>query len=375
MFTLTWIINAKGVVMYRGVLLLMLIVLTGCVNDQVQEDAETINYPDDNDRGNQINVIAQKLNVPWDITHNDGDFILSERQGKIIHISGDSITELTLQLKENVAAQTESGLLGFTLAPDFDNSNNAYLYHTYEENGNLKNRVIQVKLENDEWIETKVLLEDIPGGRIHNGGRIKFGPDQKLYVTTGDAGIKELAQDQNSLAGKILRMNLDGSIPEDNPFADSYVYSYGHRNPQGMTWGDDGTMYSSEHGQSAHDEINRIEAGKNYGWPVIEGDQTKDGMVTPLFHSSEETWAPSGLVYHEGSLYVACLRDEQIRKFDLKQNESYSIFSSAGRLRDTIIIDESLYTVTNNRDGRGEPIESDDRLIQLNLEQINQNLN
>ena len=202
---------------------------------------------------------------------------------------------------------------------------------------------------------------------FHNGGRVKIGPDHKLYVTTGDAGDKANAQERQSLAGKILRLALDGKVPADNPFPHSYVFSYGHRNPQGLAWNEDGHLYSAEHGPTAHDEINRIVPGHNYGWPVITGGETKKGLETPLFHSGDETWAPSGLSFADGKLYIAGLRGVQIRRFDLTHERSERIFQGVGRLRDVWVDDRAIYVITNNRDGRGDPEQEDDRLLKLNL--------
>lgn len=203
---------------------------------------------------------------------------------------------------------------------------------------------------------------------MHHGGRVAIGPDGLLYAATGDASIPELAQDLDSLAGKILRLNRDGSIPSDNPFADSNIYSYGHRNPQGLTWSSDGTMYSSEHGATANDEINLIEAGENYGWPIIEGEEEED-MITPLFTSgSEETWAPSGMHYFNGRLYVAGLRGSAIYEFNIETEEHREIVSGMGRIRDIWIEDDQLYFFSNNTDGRGNPEENDDKLYQLSIE-------
>jgi glucose/arabinose dehydrogenase len=219
----------------------------------------------------------------------------------------------------------------------------------------------------NEWVEKEELISNIPGAKLHNGGRLKIGPDGKLYVTTGDALNPDIAQDRSSLGGKILRMNLDGSIPHDNPFPQSYVYSYGHRNPQGLAWDEQGTLYSSEHGQIAHDEINKIEPGQNYGWPVIQGDETAEGMMRPLFHSGNDTWAPSGMSYHQGKLYVATLAGSRIMAFDLQKMTQETIFNNGGRMRDTFIENNHLYFISNNRDGRGIPAKNDDRLYRMSL--------
>ncbi|WJH37286.1 PQQ-dependent sugar dehydrogenase [Paenibacillus sp. CC-CFT747] len=197
----------------------------------------------------------------------------------------------------------------------------AYAYHTYQEGNRTLNRVVLLQEKNGSWEEQKALLEGIPGGINHNGGRLAIGPDRLLYITTGDSGEEKLAQDPKSLGGKILRMTLDGRVPEDNPFIGSYVYSYGHRNPQGLAWDKQGTMYSSEHGPSGspggHDEINVIEKGRNYGWPVIIGDSKKDGMVSPVYQTGDTAIAPSGIaVDTEGKLLVTTLRGEKLFRFD-----------------------------------------------------------
>ncbi|HET7627429.1 MAG TPA: PQQ-dependent sugar dehydrogenase [Bacillales bacterium] len=318
--------------------------------------------------GFKAEVLATNFDVPWNIAKHGNIFYISERPGKIVKIDENGKTdEMPLDLTKDVVQTGESGLLGFVLSPNFEASRTAYIYHTYEETGKLFNRIVKIKWTGGKWTETDVLLDHIPGGPIHNGGRLEIGPDGKLYATTGDASDEENAQDRDSLSGKILRMNTDGSIPKTNPFPGSYVYSYGHRNPQGLAWSEDGEMFEAEHGPSAHDEINLIEPGKNYGWPVIRGDETKEGMVSPLFQSGSVTWAPSGLAYKDGALYIAGLRGEQIRQFDLHDHSSKAVFQGAGRLRDILIEGDAAYVITNNTDGRGTPGPHDDRLLKIDL--------
>ncbi|MRG85125.1 PQQ-dependent sugar dehydrogenase [Salinibacillus xinjiangensis] len=360
--------------MKSKVLLLLIIVLVGCkeANEQNKEEATVDkDKPVIQTNGNlSINVVAQNLSIPWTINKHEKIFYLSQRGGTVIRIDKEteSIEIQEVDVDKPIAHVGEGGLLGFILAPNFETSNLAFAYHTYEENERLFNRVIVLEMEGNRWVEKDVLLEGIPGGRIHNGGRIKIGPDQKLYVTAGDAGQADLAQNEDSLAGKILRMELDGGIPTDNPFTDSYVYSFGHRNPQGLAWDSNGTLYSTEHGQSAHDEINRVEPGQNYGWPIIEGDQEAPNMETPLYHTGEETWAPSGIAIHDGKLYIATLRGNKLIEFDLATQEQSLLYDEGGRLRDVMVENSTLYTITNNRDGRGTPQEGDDKLIVIPLE-------
>jgi glucose/arabinose dehydrogenase len=223
-----------------------------------------------------------------------------------------------------------------------------------------------LRLDGDVWKEEEVLVDRIPSGRVHHGGRLKIGPDGKLYATTGDAAEASLAQDRESWSGKILRMNLDGSIPDDNPFPDSYVYTYGHRNPQGLVWSPDGTMYASEHGNRANDEINAIDAGLNYGWPVIEGVEQREGFVSPLFTSGKDTtWAPSGMAYANGKLYAAALRGAAVLEFDPAAGKQRTVVTGYGRIRDVRIEGGYLYFITNNTDGRGNPQPDDDKLYRV----------
>ncbi len=315
----------------------------------------------------QVEVIATDLHIPWNINKHDMTFYLSQRTGTIIQVDGTSDTKIeqNIELTKDVLHEGEGGLLGFILAQDFDNTKEAFAYHTYSQDGQVLNRIIVLKLNQNTWTEERILLEGIPGGRIHNGGRINIGPDGKLYATTGDAGRPNLAQNVESLAGKILRLELDGSIPTDNPFPNSYVYSYGHRNPQGLAWDENGKLFSSEHGAIAHDEINLIEPGKNYGWPIIEGDEQAPNMVTPLYHTGDETWAPSGIAIKNNKLYVANLRGESIRVLDLTALSVETIFENAGRMRDVLIENDTLFMITNNRDGRGTPRVGDDKLYRL----------
>ncbi|TLS36786.1 PQQ-dependent sugar dehydrogenase [Pseudalkalibacillus caeni] len=352
---------------------IFVLLLSACSTENNQQDEQTEQNEEEATEvfSRQAEVIAPNLNVPWNINKHDNTFYLSQRPGNIIKVDGTNgtKTEQNIEVTKDILQTGEGGFLGFILAPDFYKSREAYAYHTYEQQGEVLNRIIVLKLNQNTWTEERILLEGIPGGRIHNGGRIKIGPDGKLYATAGDAGNADNAQNLETLAGKILRMNLNGTIPADNPFEDSYVYSYGHRNPQGLAWDTDGTFYSSEHGQTAHDEINLIEPGRNYGWPVIEGDETAPGMVSPIYQTGDTTWAPSGIAIKDRKIYVSNLRGEQIRIFNLNDNSVSTFFENAGRMRDVLIEGDTLYTITNNRDGRGTPRKGDDKLIKIAIEE------
>ena len=292
--------------------------------------------------------------------------------------NGELQEEPLLELGAPFISKGEGGLLGLEIDPDFAGNHYMYLYHSYEKNGEILNRVLRVIVVEGKAQIDKVILDEIVGDTNHNGGRIKIGSDGMLYITAGDKYKPDLAQDPESMGGKIFRIHLDGSIPDDNPFADSPVYSYGHRNPQGLAWHPEtGQLYSSEHGQSAHDEINKIETGKNYGWPIIEGDETEDGMVLPILHSGTETWAPSGITFisngpWKNHLLVANLRGTQLLKVELTANgeevkdEEILFRDEYRRIRNIVEgPDGSLYLMTNNRDGRGIATETDDLIIRL----------
>jgi glucose/arabinose dehydrogenase len=329
-----------------------------------------------------INVVTN-LDTPWSLAFSkNGILFFTERPGYVKAFYNNTLINLKVE-NLNVKEIGEGGLLGIALDPNFPNSPYIYLYYTYEE-GKLWNRVVRYKFENWSLVDQKILIDKIPAATLHNGGRIKFGPDGKLYITTGDATQRDLAQDINSLAGKILRINTDGSIPEDNPFPNLPIYSYGHRNPQGIDWFDN-LMFSSEHGPSgelgyAHDEINFIIKGANYGWPIVVGISNDKKFKDPILDTGEETWAPSGISFYKGNIYpelknkllVATLRGKHLRIIEIDFKEikvlnHYAILSNLlGRIRDVVEgPDGYIYIATSNKDGRGIPALDDDRIVKL----------
>jgi len=354
----------------RNVMILMVLaaLLAGCdSNTQPAAVQNEQNSTTSQQQPNEVEVIAENLNIPWSIEAANGTFYLTERTGSIVKIE-NGMERQRVELKKELATASEAGLLGFVLAPDFQESSLAYAYYTYADSSGQFNRIVTLQLEDNVWREKSLILDKIPSGSVHHGGRLKIGPDGKLYATAGDAAEPDIAQDPDSLGGKILRMNLDGSIPTDNPFSGSYVYSVGHRNPQGMTWLPDGTLYASEHGNRANDEINRIEAGQNYGWPIIQGLEEQEGMIAPLFTSgNESTWAPSGMDNYNGKLYVAALRGTAVLEFDLETGQSRELITNLGRIRDVRVEGDNLYFITNNTDGRGNPQPNDDKLYRISL--------
>ncbi|MDM5315309.1 PQQ-dependent sugar dehydrogenase [Fictibacillus sp. b24] len=314
-------------------------------------------------------TIVKKLNIPWQINGTQNEMWISERSGGLVSIGPKhKKTSYTPEFSSALSDDGEGGFLGFVLDPNFKTNKIAYAYYTYEKKGRLLNRIVKMNFETGKWIENQILLDDIPGGFTHNGGRLEWGPDKKLYITTGDSGDENLSQNLDSLAGKILRINSDGTIPKDNPFYPSPVYTYGHRNPQGMTWDEEGTMYAAEHGSSNYDEINKISPGKNYGWPVIRGNERREGMEIPWIHSGKETWAPSGIHYKKGFIYIASLRGESVMKVKTSSKKRTLIVTNEGRIRDILVDGNEMYIVTNNTDGRGQPSKDDDRLLKVPLE-------
>jgi len=332
----------------------------------------------------KVETVAENLEIPWEITFApDGRIFFTERVGNLRVIENgqlnpDPVTSIDV-------GSGEGGLLGLALDPSFEQNHYLYLYYTYFEFPFTYNKVVRYTEKDNALTDEIILVDKIPGAAWHDGGRLKFGPDEKLYITTGDAGNADSAQDLNSLSGKILRINSDGTIPSDNPFSDSLIFSYGHRNPQGIDWDPvTGKLVISEHGPSgergfAHDEINVIEPGKNYGWPKVIGDEQESDLINPILHTGDETWAPSGASFYdsnnipewENKYFVATLRGTHLRMLDLDLEEnqvisSEVIFSTFGRLRDVSMgPDGSLYILTSNRDGRGTPAENDDRILKI----------
>ena len=316
-------------------------------------------------------VIAGGLDTPWGLAFlPDGGILVTERKGtvRLITAGGQLQTEPVATISAAVEAG-EGGLLGITLHPAFSSNNLVYLYYSYSATGQTLNRVVRMTYSGGRLTGEEVVLGGIPGASNHDGGRIKFGPDGFLYIGTGDAGVSSRSQDTGSLAGKILRVTDAGQPVPGNPFG-SEVYSYGHRNVEGLAWGPNGALYATEHGSSAADEINRIEAGKNYGWPEIRGDETLPGMETPLRHSGSTTWAPSGAAFLNGSLFFGGLAGQALYEAVIQGGivtEVKEHFKGQfGRVRDVVAgPDSRLYITTSNRDGRGNPSSNDDRIIRV----------
>lgn len=323
-----------------------------------------------------VSIAVQNLQTPWEIVFlPDGRMLITERPGTLTLIDSE-IVQLPIM---DVFERSESGLLGLTLHPDFEENQWLYLYLTYEANNGLLNRVERYQFDGTTLTDKLIIIDQIPGSNNHDGGRIEFGPDGLLYITTGDAGNSSSAQDINSLAGKILRLHDDGSIPQDNPFG-SAVFSYGHRNPQGLAWDDQGRLWSTEHGPSGlgsgYDELNLIEPGGNYGWPEIQGDQTREGMISPRLQSGgNETWAPGDLEIVDGTVYLVGLRGSTLYSVPLDDIRSETLqrhfANEFGRLRALRLgPDGLLYMGTSNTDGRGSIRDGDDKVFKIDPNQL-----
>jgi glucose/arabinose dehydrogenase len=311
--------------------------------------------------------VATGFDVPWGLVFlPDGSALLSERDtARILSVSADGgVTEVGQV--EGVQPGGEGGLLGLAVAPDSPEA--VYAYFTAAED----NRVVRMPYLGGALGAAEVVVDGIPKAGNHNGGRLAFGPDGKLYVSTGDASRPERAQDLDSLGGKILRLNPDGSIPADNPFDGSPVFSYGHRNVQGLAFDDDGNLWASEFGQNTWDELNLIQAGQNYGWPVVEGVGGDDRFVDPVAQWSTDEASPSGIAFVRDTVFMAALRGERLWQIPVQDGAAGSPADFAvgefGRLRHAEVApDGSLWVLTNNT-ARGTPREGDDRILRVTLE-------
>lgn len=319
----------------------------------------------------ETSVVQTDLEVPWGVAFlPNGDALFTERDsGRLIRMdgAGDMAEVQTLPTR----GYGEGGCLGLAVSPDYKEDGYVYAYYTTDRD----NRVVRFRLGE----EPEPILTGIPFNTYHDGGRISFGPDGMLYVATGDAGDSSNSQDRTSLGGKILRITPDGGIPEDNPFPKSPVYSYGHRNVEGLAWDAEGRLYASEFGLNRYDEVNLIRPGENYGWPDVEGEGGEvRGYVDPITTWSTEEASPSGaeilkngaIPQWEGDLFVAALRGERLWRLELGPDGEVvgrdEVLSGAGRIRNVVQApDGSLWVTTSNRDGRGTPDMHDDRIIRL----------
>ena len=309
-------------------------------------------------------TVATRLEAPWSVVFRNGTPLVSERDsGRILELSPDGTTRTVGDIP-GVAGVGEGGLMGLAV----DSQGRLYAYSTGTDGNRLQRFDVTGAPGSLALGQPETLLDGIASASYHDGGRIAFGPDGMLYVTIGDAGRRNSSQDLDSLNGKILRMTPDGDVPGDNPFPDSLVYSYGHRNPQGLAWAEDGTMFATEFGQNTWDELNIITAGANYGWPTVEGIATTGDFTDPVQQWEPSEASPSGMTHIDGTLFIAHLRGQVLRAVPVANPSTSTTYHSRefGRIRDvTEAPDGKLWFVTNNTDGRGTPGPDDDRILSV----------
>ena len=341
----------------------------------------------------RLSTLAANLEVPWALVFlpasptggPDRIILFTERTGRVRLIDDKGYLKPDpIAVIDDVLAKGEGGLMGITIHPNFSKNHFVYVYYTYSANGNeTLNRVARFKFEDNRLSDKTIIVDAIPGAFFHNGGRIKFGPaspasprgvqrgepDGFLYITTGDSQNPSLAQNTNSLAGKILRVTDEGKPAPGNPYG-TQIYSYGHRNPQGITWDKSGRLWETEHGASTMDELNIINTGKNYGWPTITGDGKQEGLETPILNSGSDTWAPAGAAFLNNSIYFGGLRGQALYEATIDGNKmtlKEHLKGELGRIREVVVgADNLLYITTSNRDGRGIPDTTDDKIIRVN---------
>jgi glucose/arabinose dehydrogenase len=320
----------------------------------------------------QLSTVITGLAVPWGLGFlPDGTALVTGRDdGTINSITPGATGATSVGTIDGVAHGGEGGLLGLAVSPGFAEDGLLYVYYTAAED----NRIATVILRNGALSDQTVILDGIPKGGIHNGGRMTFGPDGLLYVGTGESGDRPIAQDLSSLGGKILRLSPDGSPAPGNPFpAAPYVYTYGHRNVQGLAFDDRGRLWASEFGQNTWDELNLITAGGNYGWPEVEGQVARAGFVEPERVWPTDAASPSGIAFWQGSIWMAGLRGERLWQIPLTDSATdptgepvAQLTDLYGRLRTTQVApDGSLWVSTSNTDGRGDVRDGDDRILRL----------
>ncbi len=366
-----------------GILSLLLFYCAGDDNNTSNPDPDP-----DPDPVNATVTLIDTLSVPWELLWGPDDFLwVTERNGKVSRIHPDTGEQQVILTLDNVAQVQESGALGTVLHPDFENNPYVYLVYTYSNGNSLLERLVRYTYDNNTLSNETILLDQIPANRTHNGSRLIITPDLHLIMTTGDAGDTSLSQDMSSLGGKTLRLNLDGSIPSDNPFAGSYIYSLGHRNPQGLVMLQNGTIYSSEHGPNSDDEINIIASGTNYGWPEVKGiidtpseeSFAANTAVTESIFNWTPTIAPSDLVYYTNDripqwtnkLIMTVLKDKRIVALTLSEDgtsitqEEVFFDNDFGRLRDIAVSPTGRVFIATNGDSYGDT-STTHRIIEIN---------
>lgn len=371
-----------------NLLVLLAVIVTGCAPAGMAENA--VASTSSADVKFRVETVAGGLAVPWGFAWMPNkNLIFTERPGRVRIIENGRLRAEPVYTVPDVEPSSESGLMDISLHPDFARNSFVYLAYSYRSDGR-RVKVVRYKFANNALTEPTIILRDVPGAPNHAGMRARFGPDGKLYVTTGDATDWNLAQKLDSIAGKTLRLNDDGTIPTDNPFVSTAgarpeIWSYGHRNAQGLAWQPgSGLMFQTEHGPSSFegkgsggDEVNIVERGQNLGWPTIHHTQKREGMVSPLLEYSPAC-APASAMFYNGSVFPAfkgnfffgCLLSKRIIRVTLNGRNVASqenlLNGVYGRIREMAEgPDGYIYFSTSNRDGRGSPAKDDDRILRI----------
>ncbi|MFJ8596695.1 PQQ-dependent sugar dehydrogenase [Streptomyces sp. NPDC093598] len=323
-----------------------------------------------------VRTVAEGLESPWGLAPLPGGGLLvaSRDDGTIVRVDEKTGRKTELGEVPGVSAAGEGGLLGIALSPDYASDHMVYAYFTSASD----NRIVRMihdeqKPAGEQLGAPDTVFRGIPKGFIHNGGRIAFGPDKMLYVGTGESGDTGLSQDKDSMGGKILRLTPEGEPAPGNPFPDSPVYSYGHRNVQGLAWDGKQRLFAAEFGQDTWDELNAIKPGDNYGWPEAEGRSDDKRFHNPIDQWTTAEASPSGIAYAEGSVWMAGLRGKRLWRIPLNGTEASAepqafLEGEYGRLRTVVPAGgDRLWLVTSNTDGRGSPEDGDDRILELKV--------
>ncbi|MGM0446488.1 MAG: PQQ-dependent sugar dehydrogenase [Bacillota bacterium] len=381
----------KKIIVYLTALLLLLFSFSSFAEIEVgQVPQDVADKYVENPENIQVSEWVTDLEIPWQLVFlpESNRALVTERKGVVRLIENGNL-QSEPYFEPDLFAPGEGGLMGMAHHPEFPEKPYIYIMYTYQgQNGMVYNKVTRITDNGSYANNEEEIIPQIPGGRVHDGGRIAFGPDNKLYISTGDTWNRSIAQDMDNLGGKILRLNPDGSIPTDNPYENSYIYSLGHRNPQGLDWHPETKqLFISEHGPSGEeglrgrDRIMVIKPGGNYGWPNSIGYFENNEYENPLIMWEEAT-PPSGIVFYNNDLYVATLGSESLIRIKLEHKDDYNyevqkierLFATGnydgkyGRLRDIIVgPDNNLYLITSNLDGRGNPQPGDDKILKLEI--------
>jgi glucose/arabinose dehydrogenase len=355
---------------YTSIIIGIIVVLISIYTISNTPSDTTILLPSPNfeDRESAVRVMAEGLEYPTNIIALPDDrIVLTEQIGKTLIFNSNGTLLNTIQLPDNYFEEG-AGLLGVAADPQFANNHFLYLYYTYTKNNDTSNsnnsstkifnKVIRAQEKNNSLVDIQTIIDNIPASKLHNGGALKFGPDGKLFISVGDTTESKLSQNLSSFAGKILRLNPDGTIPDDNPFENSSIYSYGHRNVVGIAWDfNNNTMYATEAGSIGNDEINIIKSGENYGWPIEECGNLEESLFVNAEFCFTPSAYPSGIIIsnsselnYYGKLLVATIKGEHLRSIDPITKDQTPILTGYGKIKDiTEDKNGSLYVITNNR--------------------------